>query len=180
MARIASILLLGILAAALLPARSSAQSIAAPAAADRMGTVTFTLDGKTHTSTVKAYMVDNRLFLNGIWVEDSTVRFGRAGLASTFLLRVNGTVGRHTVSAATGADAGAFLSVLYGGTATGRMYEILRADGRGGDGAVTLERLTEIWAEGTFEFTAYDTSNPGVTRKITGRFETEYKSIGAE
>ncbi len=179
MGRIASLLLLGILAVVLLPARASAQSIGDPAA-DRMGTVTFTLNGKTHTSMVKAYMVDNRLFLNGTWVEDSTVRFGRAGLASTFLLRVNGAVGRHSVSAATGADAGAFLSVLYGGTAPGRMYEILRADGRGGDGAVTLERLTDIWAEGTFEFTAYDTGNPGVTRNITGRFETEYKRIGAE
>ena len=179
MSRIAPILLLIVLAVLFLPAGSSAQSLA-DAAIERMGRVTFTLDGKTHTSAVKAYMVDNRLYMNGIWVEDSTVRFGRAGLASSFLLRVNGTAGDHMFSSSSGGESGAFLSVLYGGTASGRMYEILRADATGGSGSVTITRLTDSRAEGTFECTAYDKDNPSRTKNINGQFIVDFKKIGGE
>ena len=179
MFRTIAILFLGLIAIFLVPASSRAQSLSDPAT-DRMGTVTFTLDGKTHTSGVKAYMVDDRLFLNGIWVEDSTVKFGRAGLASTFLLRVNGSVGNHTVAATAENGTGSLLSLLYGGTASGRMYEILRSDGAGGNGTVTVNRLTDHRAEGTFEFTAYNKDNPSQTKNVAGRFDVDFKKIGGE
>ena len=142
----------------------------------RAGTVTFTLNGRSHTASAKAYMTNGRLFINGIWVEDSTVKFGRAGLSSTFMLRVRGMVGEQLVG--NDPQAGTMLSLHYGGDIPSRMYQILRTDRNGGGGKVSITSITEDHALGTFEFTAYDLNNPGTTKSITGNFDVEFKRIG--
>jgi hypothetical protein len=89
-------------------------------------------------------------------------------------------MGRHTVTSAMENGAGSLLSVLYGGTVAGRMYEILRCDAGGGEGMVTIDRLTDHRAEGTFEFTAYDRNNPAQKKNIAGRFDVDFKRIGGD
>ncbi len=182
MCRFVSVLFLGLISIALGFGSASAQSAGDAMTLGRMGTVTFTLDGRTHTSSVRAYMVDEVLFLNGIWVQDSTVRFGRAGLASTFLLRFKGAVGSHPVVVSKEADAGAgaLLSILYGGSVAGRMYEILRSDAKGGEGNVVVNTLSGDNATGTFELTAYDKNDPDKKKQVVGSFEVDFKKIGGE
>lgn len=142
------------------------------------GTVTFTLDGKTRTVPARAYLTNGTLFINALWVEDSTVRFGKAGLASTFMLRVKGLVGEYLIGS--GQDSPIF-SLQYNGSTPPRMYVILRADGvgaSGGSGKAAVLAMSDRRAEGAFEITGFDTNNPALTRSVSGSFAVEFKRIG--
>jgi|GEM_PF-6226337 len=143
----------------------------------RPGTVTFTLDGRNHTAAARAYMVGGRLFINGIWVEDSTVKFGRAGLASTLMLRVKGLPGEYTVGS--GAATDALFTLHYGGDVPSRVYAILRADPAGGSGRISVASVAGDRARGTFEVTAYDRNDPSMVRNISGSFDVEFRRLGA-
>lgn len=142
------------------------------------GTVTFTLDGKIRTVPARAYLTEGRLFIHALWVEDSTVRFGKAGLASTFMLRVKGLVGEYMIGS--GSDSPMF-SLQYNSSTPPRMYVILRANGEGtsgGSGKIAVITMSDRRAEGAFEVTAFDINNPALTRIVSGHFAVEFKRIG--
>ena len=153
---------------------------AQPAASTRphlqdTGRITLIFDGKERTASAVAYVIEGRLYINGIWLHDSTARYGTDAIASAYLLRVMHRVGEHPLEP--GSVGETFFSTVYSGPAGDRAYSIFRSDDTGGNGMITILSITDESVRGAFSFTAYNKENPTELRTVTGRFDVPYRTI---
>jgi hypothetical protein len=137
-------------------------------------TITLMLDGREQRATAVAYVVAGRLFINGIWIQDSSAKYGVPSIASAYMLRVFNKIGEHQMNT---RDGDVIFSTLYARSASGKAYAIYRIDEHGGSGSVTIASITEQSVRGNFTFTAYNSENPAETKTVMGRFDLPYQIL---
>ncbi|MDB5035427.1 MAG: hypothetical protein JWQ98_2668 [Chlorobi bacterium] len=163
--QIAFIVLLALVAGVV---RSSAQS-------QDTSVIIITLDGKSYPATAVAYAINGKLFINGIWVADSTRKLGPSAIASAYSLRVDDRVGQFAVSQ--DDKLGPLFSAVYSAPAGRKVYTIYRADERGGTGTVTITAITDRSIKGTFSFTAMNTDLVSDQKTIAGNFDVAFRRL---
>ena len=136
--------------------------------------ITLMLDGREQKATAVAYVIAGRLFINGIWVQDPTAKYGIPSVASAYTLRVMNSVGEHPIDVRAGD---VIFSTLYARAASGKAYSLYRIDDKGGSGSVTIASITSQSVRGTFTFVAYNSENPSETKTVTGRFDLPYQVL---
>jgi hypothetical protein len=139
--------------------------------------IILTIDGKPQPVAAVAYMVSGTLFVHGVWVEDSTAKFGPSSTASAFSLRVDGSTGEHPITPGNTSGNGTFFSVLYSGVSGLKVYRIFRADESNGQGSATILSRDEVNVKGSFSFTAVNIMNSSDTKKITGSFDINFRQL---
>jgi hypothetical protein len=141
--------------------------------------VILNIDGKDQAATASAYIVSGRLYIKGMWVEDSSKKSSPAAMASFYSLRTDCTMGAHALSGdkLLGTDFTALQSGFSGGR---QLYRVFNADEAGGTGTVQVNSRADDHVSGTFSFTVYNKENPTETKTITGNFDVPYRSMTIE
>lgn len=166
---------IALLIGALTQIPASAQEKRPPVKKQDTGQVVLTFDGKEKTATAVAYVIGGRLYLTGMWLNDSSARYGTDAIASAYVLRVENKVGDHPINPESIGET--LFSMIYSGPVAEKAYAIFRSDERGGNGMVTIHSITDASIRGSFSFKAYNLENPAEFRTVSGRFDVPYRAF---
>jgi hypothetical protein len=159
--------------AAIAPRAAKAQDTHTRPKLQDTGHITLVLDGKEHTASAVAYVIEGRLYISGVWLNDTTARYGTDAIASAYLLRVENSVGDHPIDP--GSVGETLFSTIYSTPVVDKAYAIYRSDEVGGNGMITILSITDQSVRGAFSFTAYNKEKPEEHRTITGHFDVPYR-----